>query len=441
MKPGMDFKLRWLVLLFVFILQHDLHAQFEISAEIRPQLEYRQGYGILPPYGATPAIFMSQRSRVSFKYFFHRIKYNFAIQDIRIWGDENLYSSTGIFGDNVSLDLKEAWIQFSFKTYSSIKVGRQILKYEDERLISTRDWNQNGISYDAILYQYQDHKWRIDCGFSLNNEEENQIGNLYSTEKLKTLNFLYIKNQFFPNFYISLLSIGSGFTTNDTSEVIYMRGTYGIYTSYKYNKFILASSVFYQNGKNRMGKDVSAYFFSIDVGVSFKKFTSAGGIHYLSGQDGTKNDANYQAQDHLFDILYGARHRYFGLMDNFNNIPKSTNNGGLVYFFCRFDFEYFGENFFRIDYHWFYLQKRVFDSRYSEERNIYLPKRLGNELDIVVNQNLYSGIDLKFGYSIMFPTSTREILSGIEPGKSEISHWAWIMLTFFNTIFSSNEKQ
>jgi len=441
MKSGTNIKLRCMVLFIKFILLYDLHAEFEISTEIRPRFEYRQGYGILLPHRATPAIIMSQRSRVSFTYFSPHVKYNVTIQDIRIWGDETLYSATGIFGDNASLDLKEAWIQLLFNKYSTIKIGRQIFKYDDERLLSARDWNQNGISYDAILYQYQYHKWRIDCGFSLNNEKDNQFGNLYPTGKLKTLNFIYIKNQFSPNFYLSLLSIGSGFTANDTSEVIYMRGTYGIYTTYRYNKYNFAYSVFYQNGKNRMGKNVSAYLFSIDGGVSFPKFTPAGGIHYLSGHDGIKNNPNYQATDHLFDVLYGVRHRYFGLMDNFNNIPKSTNNGGLVDYFCRFDFEYFRDNFLRIDYHWFYLQKKVIDPRYLEEKTIHLPKRLGNELDFVVDQRLYSGVNLKFGYSIMLPTSTREILSGIEPGKSEFSQWAWIMLTFYDKIFSSNEKK
>ncbi len=87
------------------------------------------------------------------------------------------------------MELKEAWIQLLCNKYSSIKIGRQIFKYDDERLLSARDWNQNGVSYDAVLYQYQYHKWRIDCGISLNNEKDNQFGNRYPAGKLKNIKF------------------------------------------------------------------------------------------------------------------------------------------------------------------------------------------------------------------------------------------------------------
>jgi len=439
MKSGIGFKSFFTALLLMSGMTFQLLAGFDISAEIRPRFEYRHGYGALPPEGAIPTIGMSQRSRIIFNYDTEKIKYGLSLQDVRVWGDETLYSATGVFGDNASLDLKEAWIQLVINKYSSVKIGRQALKYDDERLISIRDWNQTGISYDAILYQYLNKNWRVDFGLSLNNQLDGQYGNFYPAGKLKTLNFLYVKNQISPELYLSFLTIGSGFTANDTTEVIYMRGTYGLYASYKVQRFFFAGSGFFQNGKNKKGKDVSAYFFSIDGGIYLQKFTIAGGIHHLSGQDGTKLDQAYQSKDHLFDILYGVRHRYYGLMDNFSNIPKSTGNGGLIDFFGRVDYKYHGNNYLRLDYHWFYLQNKVADPRYIETKVIQLPKNLGTEVDLAVDQRIYSGVNLKLGYSMMFATESREILSGIEPGKSEFSHWAWMMLTFSGSIYSPKE--
>ena len=60
----------------------------------------------------------------------------------------------GLFGaeGDDTFDLRQAWLEFgnSKEFPLTIKVGRQILSYGDERLIGAFDWNNIGRTFDAV---------------------------------------------------------------------------------------------------------------------------------------------------------------------------------------------------------------------------------------------------------------------------------------------------
>ncbi len=215
------------------------------------------------------------------------------MQDIRVWGDESLYNSTSVKGDNASVDVHEAWIELSLNEKSLIKVGRQELKYDDQRLIARRNWGQTGLTYDAFLYKYNNNNLQFDFGLSLNNNKENKFGNLYTPDKMKTLDFIYLKKKFNDNLNISLISIASGFEKDDTTETIYVRGSSGTNIVYKKNNFKITGSAYYQNGKNKIGQDVRAYFWGLSNDYKINELTITTGIDYLSGQDASRTDSSY----------------------------------------------------------------------------------------------------------------------------------------------------
>ena len=130
-------------------------AQLTITGEFRPRVEMRSGYGSLKTDSLKPAYLVAQRTRLSFMYQKEWMKTYISIQDVRLWGDDNIFNPTGAFGHTANLDLNEAWMQLSFLNNSLLKIGGQMFNYDDGRLLSARNWNDRAIFYDALLYQFK----------------------------------------------------------------------------------------------------------------------------------------------------------------------------------------------------------------------------------------------------------------------------------------------
>jgi hypothetical protein len=148
-------KLSIVASMLLFIPFVPCKSQVTVNAELRPRFEIRDGYKQLSDTSSLPAFFVSQRSRIGLGFAKEKYSIYFSIQDVRVWGDEQNYTSTGVTGDNASIDLKEAWVEYFVSDHVSIKFGRQELKYADQRLIGARNWNQNGMSYDALIFKYK----------------------------------------------------------------------------------------------------------------------------------------------------------------------------------------------------------------------------------------------------------------------------------------------
>ncbi len=405
-------------------------AQFTVNAELRPRAEIRKGYKQLPDSVSVPSAIISQRTRIGFTYQNEWLKTSVTLQDARVWGDENTFNSTGVYGDTASIDLYEGWLELSFLKYSSLKIGRQVFDYDDTRLLSTRNWGQTGISYDAILYKYAKDSWNIDAAISLNNKLDNTFGNNYPSGKMKTLNFVRIAKKINADLTVSAIGLASGYTPDSKSETIYMRGSYGVYANYKKSPLNLWTSFYYQNGRNSKGIDVNAWNWNVFGEYSFGKLGLNAGLTILSG-DKTNDSGD---KDQLFDLLYGNRHRYYGLMDNFNNLPKSTSNGGLLDAFAGVNYQISQKTKISADYHYFALQQNEVK---LAGVNTKLDSQLASEIDLHFRTNFSKVVYLEGGYSMMLPTSTMEIVQGLGEGKSEFSYWGWLMLTVKPEIFSS----
>ncbi|MDO9548842.1 MAG: alginate export family protein [Candidatus Marinimicrobia bacterium] len=405
-------------------------AQLTVDAEIRPRFEIRDGYKLLSIDGQAPAVLISQRSRLSLYYSKNQLSTRFSLQDVRVWGDESNVSSTGVTGDPASLDLHEAWAEYRTPAGFDLRIGRQVFNIDDQRLISQRNWNQNGLSYDALRLRYAPGDWQFDLALSLNNNQENTDGNLYPADRLKTLNFLYIQGPLSEQFSNSLILLGSGVTANDSSEVIYMRGTLGDYWHFSGDKLDLQGSVYYQFGKNKSGRVVSAFLGSVDGLIQIQSLKTGGGLVYISGQDAARSSSDYQNTDHLFDLLYGTRHSNYGLMDYFSDIPKGTGGGGLLDVCLKLQYGA-DKTSLQLDAHRFYLANRVLLNSDPDP----IDKYLGTEFDLSLKWKLHPAITLQGGYSVMRPGESLERIQGLNPSDSDWSHWFWLMLDVKSVLF------
>jgi hypothetical protein len=70
----------------------------------------------------------------------------------------------GAEGDD-TFDLRQGWIEIgNTKEFPlTLKVGRQILSYGDERLIGAFDWNNIGRTFDAAKLRWEEKLWSLDA--------------------------------------------------------------------------------------------------------------------------------------------------------------------------------------------------------------------------------------------------------------------------------------
>lgn len=429
--------------LFVFftgLMPLLMMAQLSVNLEYRPRTETRYGYKMLPDSASVPVYCISHRARISFYYQKDWFKMGFGIQDVRIWGDENFYSSTGVYGSEASIDLSEGWIQLEFLKHSSLKIGRQYLIYDDRRLISNRNWNQSNLFYDAILYNFTKEKLSIDAVVSLNLEKDTLFMNRYTTKKMKTLNLFHASYTFSPDFKASAMLIGSGFTKNDKSETIYMRGTYGTFLEYKKESATLWGSLYYQNGKNAKGLDVSAYNVNIYGSKKFGKLTAGAGFSLISGDKIESADTTSAGgPDNLFDLLYGNGHYQYGHLDYFSSMGKGTANGGLIDYYVTLEYQITEKTALLADYHYFRLQQDIVDPRYNpiDFSKTISEKPLGSEVDLGFRIVFTKEVKLQGGYSFMFQCSTLETIQGKETRNTKFPYWGWLMIAVNPEIFSA----
>ncbi len=424
---------------YFLLIISQANAQFTLKGEFRPRFEYRGGYGKILAEDEKPFFFVSQRSRLSAYYNTGIYSFGFAIQDVMVWGDEDLYSSTGVFGSKASIDINEAWLGIKPYEKGNVKIGRQYWAYEDQRLLSNRNWNQSEIKYDAVLFQHAGDRLKMDVGLSWNNDIDRNFGNEYPTGKMKSMNFVYIRKDINDWLHATMMALASGFTATDSTPDINWQGTYAGYLGVKKGPLSALASGFYQGGKNRKGLSTSAYMFALSGDYLFKeKYSVGAGIDYLSGHDQQSSDSIYLEKAHAFDIFYGNRHSVFGHMDLFNNLPKSTDNGGLVDIFVRLKWIPVKSTTIGADFHFFSLQNNVIDK--TSESTAYLAKGLGQEVDLNFSWDISKIFNIKGGYSFFLVTDSMEKLQGIEPGTSKFPTWIWVMITAKPVFLDTSQK-
>jgi hypothetical protein len=428
-----------LFLAFSLLIFSQVNAQFTLKGEFRPRFEYRGGYSELLAKDEDPVLTVSNRTRLSAYYQTGNFTFGLGIQDVRVWGDDDLYGTNAVVGSKASIDLNEGWLAFKPYKNGLVKIGRQYWIYEDERMLSNRSWNQSEVKYDAVLFQHIQEKFQVDAGLSWNNLTDLPYDQAYAVNKMKSLNFIYVKKTINDWLNASVTAMASGFAANDSTTDVNWQGTYGAYLNVKKGGLTALASGYYQNGKNRFnGLKSSAYMFAVNGDYLIKeKFSVGAGIDYLSGQDQENTDADYAEKSHSFDVLYGMTHRFLGHMDLFTNLPKSTKNGGIVDVFARFRYNFIEKSYVGADFHLFSLQNNVLDN--SAEGTAYYDKGLGQELDLYVSWDINKIFNVRAGYSTYFSTETMDRIQGIYD-NARFPSWTWIMITAKPVFFDTTPK-
>jgi Alginate export len=320
------------------IISHQASAQFSLSGQFRLRSEFRDGYGSPLPEGTNPAFFISQRTRLNVGYEMYHLKFGLSIQDVRVWGQDVSTINRTTTQNNNGLMLYEAWAEIlltdtTLKNRSlSLKIGRQELIYDDQRLIGNSDWVLQGRRFDAGVLKFVSSSWSIHLVAAYNQNQENNSGTIYNPmppgnypastnggAMYKSLEFLHV-NRRLQEGNFSFLFLTDQFsrynidTINNAPSKTYLsstwsRATTGFYFKNKFQKMVVTASAYYQFGRSSSGQQLSTALFSGNVQYSFTtKFGAGGGVDYTSG-------GMHGATSNVFDPLYGTPHKFWGLMD------------------------------------------------------------------------------------------------------------------------------
>lgn len=427
-----------LIILIIILVSFDYaNAQFSVSAQLRTRAEMDNGIGVPLSDTVNTFYYATQRSRINLDYNSEKYQMRFSLQDVRIWGNGDIYTSTGMFSSVNSVDIYEAWFKIKLKKGADLTIGRQELKFDDQRLIAWRNWNQYGLTYDAVVFNKKYNNWDVNIGLSYNNMMNFKTGKIVfdnqlfnNTNLIRTFNFARVKRKFSDNFSASLSAIGAGYQKTDHPEIIYMMGTFGAWASFKAGGFDGTANAYYQFGKGQSGKEVSAYLFTVNPGYRNGNIRLGVGFDYVSGDDAESSD--YLQKERTFNQMYGAVFAYFGWMNYFSYMKSSTKNGGLLDVYPNVDVKLSDRHRFRGYLHLFSLAGKVMvDGEVLDDKN------LGQELDMMYIYKHSKELSVQAGFSYYFTNETIERVKGMTPGETQTPYWGWVMLTFKPTLFTT----
>ena len=426
---------------FLFVLAGDIFAQtVNISAELRPRFEYRHGYKTLFPDDTKPANFISQRTRLNGFFANKNFKAYVSLQDVRVWGDVNQLNTSDVNGFSVH----EAWGQIFFGDVVSLKIGRQEIIYDDHRIFGSVNWAQQARSHDAAILGLKfAGKHKIDVGVAYNAMGESLYKDDYTNRNYKALQLVHYHVDFGKS-GISVLFLNNGmpyFAASDTSktdELIAYSQTIGGRYSFKAEKVKFNAAVYYQGGKNKANKDLSAIYFGGDVSFHLIKSFSFGiGGEYLSGT-ATKDQGVDGIKDQSFTPFYGTNHKFNGWMDYFY-VGNHGGNVGLIDICIPLKYTYEKLTFALIPHYFMSAEiVSVMDNEIMQD----LSSGLGTEVDFAVSYAAAKNVTIAGGYSQMFATETMRAVKQPAAYNSDnyknSNGWGWVMVTFKPTFFSKD---
>jgi len=407
--------IKFLLVLLMMAIGFTLKAQeLGLDIQLRPRFEFRNGYKTLRGRDADPASFISQRSRLGLTYQENRLQIRLSLQNISTWGDK----LQGAAVDKYATGLYEANANYQFNSVIGIKVGRQVISYDNERIFGEVNWTQAARTHDALSVKINPGRdQQLDLGFALNADEEDIKRTRYTTQNYKSMQYAWYHTNVEP-LSLSLLFVNVGYEVELESMLKNnYQQTYGGFLKYDQKKFNVDAAVYSQQGK-RADKDLDAWYASLNLNYLIAEpWLATLGFEYLSG---TGQDESLK-KNKSFLPLFGTNHAFNGSMDYFyvgnhqNSVGLKDLYGKLTYNQAKYSLQ--------LAPHIFYAAEKI-----RNAENKLLDDYLATEIDFSASYKIQKNLTLNLGYSQLFGTESMEQLKG---GDSSLSqNWAWLSLAF-----------
>ncbi len=412
-------KTKFTLIAFLLLVTSSITAQFSLDGEFRPRTEYRNGFGDLKTEAQEVGIGTSTRVRLNAKYKGEGFTTYLSLQDVFVFGENRQLLQADA---NNSLSIFEAWANIELGETYAAKLGRQMVSYDDQRILGAVGWAQQARTHDALLFKHKSDAITFDIGLAYNQDYSNpsgfvNTGNTYNTTgffSYKTMQYVWA-NKKWNNLEASVLFLNNGFQKFEgtAGNGTYDLQTFGTHLKTKLGKVAIAANLYGQTGQTPSGVGVkSAYLLGADAKLPVgEKVTLGAGLELISGDDSSTTETE------AFFPVYGTNHKFNGYMDYFY-VGNHAYSVGL--------------NDFHINAKYAINPKSaIYASALYFTSNTDLPSGenyLGTELDLVYSYKLKPEVQLHAGYSQMFAGEGMEELKGVT-APQDLQNWAWAMIT------------
>ncbi|MBN8422574.1 MAG: alginate export family protein [Verrucomicrobia bacterium] len=302
----------------------------------------------------------------------------------------------GAEGDN-SFDLRQLYVEIGDAKVSplSLKVGRQVLLYGDQRLIGPLEWSNISRTFDAVKLRYtgKDGLW-VDA-FISSVVVIDRFG-MDDSDKDSLLSGLYAH---VPTFGIQDTEVYAlYFDDTNRNDHFLTLGTHWKSTPGKLGPWDYETEFVVQTG-TAGGRDLSAFASYVEAGYTFQQpWKPRLGLEYSYGSgDGNAADNKQGA----FQNLFPTNHLHYGLMDVFSwsNIHDVA---------LHLSAKPTAKLTTSLDYHVLWLAdtadiwRRANATTAVRPANAAASNYAGSELDVLVTYASSSHLTLTAGYSHFF---------------------------------------
>ncbi len=400
------------------VASENAENQLNATLQLRPRAEYRNG--VLSPRttGEVPAGFINNRTRLNLNYRSQGLSMGLSVQNAGVWGQEPQVSR------NANLGVYEAWAQLTTTDGWFMKLGRQTLVYDDERILGALDWNTAGRSHDVLKLGYEDKTHQLHLALAFNQNSEKTIGGTYyqTAQPYKTMQLLWYRYNgspsFRPSFMLMNLGIENGNSILGKSDLASMQ-TIGTHIAAKAtDQLRINGSAFYQLGKTRSDATISAWMLAVQGNYSVSDQTGLIlGSDLLSGEENLNNNTTYNA----FNPLYGTHHKFYGAMDYFYASSFRGNlNPGLWDSYVGISHKPSKKLNVSATCHYFAITAEINDGGSP------LKKGLGTEIDLQFEYTIRKDVRMSGGYSTLFGTRSMDQVKG--GNHNAWQDWGWLSL-------------
>jgi len=401
-----------------------------VDGEIRPRMEYRDGYGKPLLETNDPGVFAIQRTRLNLAYSTGVLNTQITFQDSRTFGQ------TASSSDVATTGLFEAWGEMLILPGGSFKIGRQMLKYDDNRLFSAPAWSNTGTSHDVALFKYAVNDFQGHLGFAYNNNQSISGESFYVPgSKYRYLGFLWLSKDLVEGWNLSTIVVDEGVqktsTAADYGKRISMNHTYTYGGNLKFQKPSIPLSVlattYFQAGKSSSGLRMAGAMAAFKADYLISSIFSANvGVDYFSGDNHTTDKTQNN-----FKKLYGADHNFNGWMDYWD-APLTQ---GLLDFYGGISAKISKNLSMDGVFHQFRTDKSL------KNGGVSVGTDLGSELDWMCNYKMNPQTVLQVGWCSYFITDNTLLAKGIAANaKVRTPQWAYVMLTIKPSFLSPSIK-
>lgn len=402
-----------------------------IDALLITRGEFRYG-GISDEYigdnGKKHAAFIFERVRINAEYSHKGLSLRISPQHQAIWG----MSGNGQFG------LYEGWVQYRSRHGLFLKVGRQELTYDDQRIIGADNWTMLASSHDVLKLGYEGNRHQVHGILAFNQNGEKISGGTFyenGSEFYKSMETLwYHFDGGKVPVGVSLLFMNIGMQQGDEEDYTTQnQQLWGGYARYKPGPFNIELSYYRQTGHEEHGLEISAWMTAVKTDFAIdSKWKLTAGYEYLSGDTDfnvpTLNFFGLARHDVVngFNPLFGAHHKFYGAMDFFyvQNYYGSFTPG-LQNAYAGFSFTPGPKLGISLKYHYFATAAKLEG----------ISKTLGHEIETTLSWNINDVLSMSASYTYMHGSEAMRHLRHASD-QSNLS-WAWLSLVAKPRFFST----